>query len=118
MRWERTGVRFWKDLINTGTHTAHLWSSTKQLLASATFANETATGWQEVLFPQPGGPSGPLEVLFANVRIPGGVMGIISSRVPGSVLRVLKRLRHTQVTVTSKLSHSGSRSASRVLRVS
>jgi N,N-dimethylformamidase beta subunit-like protein/uncharacterized protein DUF4082/putative Ig domain-containing protein/Big-like domain-containing protein len=48
-----TGVRFWKDSINTGTHTAHLWSSTGQLLASATFASETASGWQEVLFPQP-----------------------------------------------------------------
>jgi hypothetical protein len=48
-----TGVRFWKDLINTGTHTAHLWSSTGQLLASATFVNETASGWQEVLFSQP-----------------------------------------------------------------
>jgi hypothetical protein len=48
-----TGIRFWKDLINTGTHTAHLWSSAGQLLASATFANETASGWQEVLFAQP-----------------------------------------------------------------
>src|SRR5439155_13584619 len=43
-----TGVRFWKDSINIGPHTAHLWSSTGQLLASATFANETASGWQEV----------------------------------------------------------------------
>ena len=48
-----TGLRFWKDLINIGSHTAHLWSSTGQLLASATFGNETASGWQEVLFPQP-----------------------------------------------------------------
>jgi hypothetical protein len=48
-----TGMRFWKDSINTGTHAASLWSSTGQLLASTTFANETASGWQEVLFPQP-----------------------------------------------------------------
>jgi len=48
-----TGVRFWKSSINTGTHTAHLWTSTGQLLASATFANETESGWQEVLFSQP-----------------------------------------------------------------
>jgi Domain of unknown function (DUF4082)/Bacterial Ig domain/Putative Ig domain len=48
-----TGIRFWKDSINTGSHTAHLWSSTGQLLASATFGNETASGWQEVLFSQP-----------------------------------------------------------------
>jgi hypothetical protein len=48
-----TGLRFWKDSINTGVHTGHLWSSTGTLLASATFANETASGWQEVLFTQP-----------------------------------------------------------------
>jgi Domain of unknown function (DUF4082)/Bacterial Ig domain/Putative Ig domain len=47
------GMRFWEDSINTGTHAASLWSSTGQLLASTTFANETASGWQEVLFPQP-----------------------------------------------------------------
>jgi hypothetical protein len=65
-----------------------------------------------------GGPSGPLEVLFANVRIPGGTMGVISGRVPRPVVRVLTRLRHVQVTVTSKFSNAGTRSASRVLRVS
>ena len=48
-----TGIRFWKNLINTGTHTGNLWTSTGTLLASATFANETASGWQEVLFSQP-----------------------------------------------------------------
>jgi Domain of unknown function (DUF4082)/Putative Ig domain/Bacterial Ig domain len=48
-----TGMRFWKDSINTGTHSASLWSSTGSLLASTTFANETASGWQEVVFPQP-----------------------------------------------------------------
>jgi hypothetical protein len=65
-----------------------------------------------------GGPSGPLEVLFAKVRIPGGAMAVISGRVSSPVVRVLRRLRHVQVTVTSKMSNSGSRSASRVLRVS
>jgi hypothetical protein len=48
-----TGLRFWKDSINTGAHTAHLWTSTGSLLASATFANETASGWQTVLFSSP-----------------------------------------------------------------
>jgi len=65
-----------------------------------------------------GGPSGPLEVLFANVRIPGGAMAVISGHVPSAVVGVLRRLRHVQVTVTSKLTNSGSRSASRVLQVS
>jgi hypothetical protein len=48
-----TGLRIWKDSINFGPHTASLWSSTGQKLASTTFANETASGWQEVLFPNP-----------------------------------------------------------------
>jgi hypothetical protein len=48
-----TGLRIWKDLINAGPHTASLWSSTGQLLASTTFASETASRWQEVLFPNP-----------------------------------------------------------------
>jgi hypothetical protein len=66
----------------------------------------------------PGGPSGPLEVLFANVTVPGGTMGIIGGRVSGRVLGVLRRLHHLRVQVTSDMSHSGRRSASRVLRVS
>ncbi|WP_246084713.1 DUF4082 domain-containing protein [Pseudarthrobacter phenanthrenivorans] len=48
-----TGVRFYKGSANTGTHTGHLWSSTGQLLASVTFANETPTGWQQALFSSP-----------------------------------------------------------------
>jgi hypothetical protein len=48
-----TGIRFYKATTNTGTHTAKLWSSTGTLLASATFSNETGSGWQQVSFPTP-----------------------------------------------------------------
>ncbi len=48
-----TGVRFYKSAANTGTHSGHLWSNTGTLLASATFANETASGWQTVNFTSP-----------------------------------------------------------------
>jgi hypothetical protein len=48
-----TGVRFYKSAANTGTHVGNLWSSTGTLLASATFANETASGWQQVNFASP-----------------------------------------------------------------
>jgi hypothetical protein len=41
-----TAVRFWKAPSETGTHTGRIWSSAGQLLASVTFANETASGWQ------------------------------------------------------------------------
>src|SRR5215468_2729035 len=48
-----TGIRFYKASTNTGTHIGSLWSSTGQLLASATFSGETASGWQQVNFSQP-----------------------------------------------------------------
>jgi fibronectin type 3 domain-containing protein len=48
-----TGLRFYKGTGNTGTHTAHVWSRTGTLLGSATFTNETATGWQQVNFSAP-----------------------------------------------------------------
>jgi hypothetical protein len=48
-----TGIRFYKSSANTGTHVGKLWSSTGVLLASATFANESASGWQQVNFATP-----------------------------------------------------------------
>ena len=42
-----TGIRFYKGAANTGTHIGHLWSATGQLLGTATFPNESATGWQQ-----------------------------------------------------------------------
>jgi hypothetical protein len=48
-----TGVRLYKGSRNTGPHTGSLWSATGQLLATATFVNETASGWQTVTFSQP-----------------------------------------------------------------
>ncbi len=47
------GIRFYKGGTNTGTHIGKLWSSTGTLLASATFQNETASGWQQVSFASP-----------------------------------------------------------------
>lgn len=47
------GIRFYKGAANTGSHVAHLWSSNGTLLATATFANESASGWQYVTFSTP-----------------------------------------------------------------
>jgi hypothetical protein len=41
-----TGIRFWKDSHESGTHTGHIWSSSGTLLATVTFTAETASGWQ------------------------------------------------------------------------
>ena len=48
-----TGVRFYKNAQNTGTHVGRLWAADGQLLATATFAGETASGWQTASFPTP-----------------------------------------------------------------
>lgn len=45
-----TGVRFYKGTGNTGTHTGTLWTAGGQKLASGTFTNETASGWQDMTF--------------------------------------------------------------------
>src|SRR5262249_40795567 len=48
-----TAIRFYKASANTGTHVGSLWSSTGTRLATATFTNETAAGWQQVNLPTP-----------------------------------------------------------------
>jgi uncharacterized protein DUF4082/concanavalin A-like lectin/glucanase superfamily protein/galactose oxidase-like protein/Big-like domain-containing protein/purple acid phosphatase-like protein len=48
-----TALRFYKQTSNTGSHVGHLWGAGGQLLATASFDNETATGWQQVELSQP-----------------------------------------------------------------
>ncbi|MER2998426.1 Ig-like domain-containing protein [Pontibacter populi] len=48
-----TGVRFYKHADNTGTNTGLLYSNTGEELARVTFANVTATGWQQANFTTP-----------------------------------------------------------------
>jgi hypothetical protein len=48
-----TGLRFYKDPSNTGTHYGHLWASDGTLLAEITFTGETASGWQSVSLATP-----------------------------------------------------------------
>src|SRR5258708_23479669 len=46
-----TAIRFWKSSSETGQHIGHIWSASGQLLASATFASETSSGWQQQSLP-------------------------------------------------------------------
>src|SRR4051812_34627082 len=50
---EVTGIRFYKASGNTGTHVGHLWTASGAPLASVTFTQESATGWQTARFSQP-----------------------------------------------------------------
>ena len=47
-----SGVRFYKSAANVGTHTGTLYGPDGGVMATGTFANETATGWQTLLFAQ------------------------------------------------------------------
>jgi hypothetical protein len=47
------GVRFYKGAGNNGTHTGSLWSASGTLLSTGTFTNETASGWQTLIFASP-----------------------------------------------------------------
>ncbi|MBR8833093.1 MAG: DUF4082 domain-containing protein [Stigonema ocellatum SAG 48.90 = DSM 106950] len=42
-----TAIRYWKGSGETGSHIGRIWSSTGTILASVTFSNETASGWQQ-----------------------------------------------------------------------
>jgi hypothetical protein len=48
-----TGIRFYKGTGNTGTHIGSLWTASGTKLATVTFGNETASGWQQALFSSP-----------------------------------------------------------------
>jgi hypothetical protein len=48
-----TTLRFYKGPLNTGTHVGSLWTASGQLLAQATYQNETASGWQTLTLSSP-----------------------------------------------------------------
>ena len=48
-----TAVKFYKGTGNTGVHTGSVWSASGTRLATVTFANETATGWQTAKLSSP-----------------------------------------------------------------
>ncbi|HEX2516495.1 MAG TPA: DUF4082 domain-containing protein, partial [Chloroflexota bacterium] len=46
-------IRFYKGPDNPGPHVAHLWTNSGQVLGTASFTDETASGWQTASFAQP-----------------------------------------------------------------
>lgn len=94
-----TGVRFYKGSGNTGTHTGSLWTSSGVKLATVTFSNETASGWQQANFANPIGitanttyvisyyaPNGHYSVTeghFANSSYTNGTLTALQNGVDG-----------------------------------
>jgi subtilisin family serine protease len=101
---EFTAVRFWKAGNETGgAHVGHIWSAAGQLLASVTFTNETASGWQQQTLTSPVSVTANTEYVISvntanffvdtqqaftnplfngNLHAPGGVNGVFG--VPGA----------------------------------
>lgn len=48
-----SGVRFYKNTDNTGTHTGNIWTTSGTNLGSVTFSNESSSGWQVAEFATP-----------------------------------------------------------------
>jgi len=48
-----TTIRFYKGLLNTGTHTGYLRNASGTVLAQVTFQNETGSGWQTAVLSTP-----------------------------------------------------------------
>ncbi|NUR63782.1 MAG: DUF4082 domain-containing protein [Catenulispora sp.] len=66
------GIRFYKASANTGTHTGALWTGDGgQLLATGTFTDETASGWQTLIFANPV-PVKPGATYVASYYAPNG----------------------------------------------
>jgi hypothetical protein len=93
-----TAFRFFKGSKNLGVHVGHLWTSDGTLMASATFTNETASGWQQVDLASP-------------VQLNPGVVYVVSYHTSGFYAADPNYFRGAKVsgplTVGSSLSAGG-----------
>ncbi|MBD2778872.1 DUF4082 domain-containing protein [Iningainema tapete] len=48
-----TAIRYWKAVSETGSHIGKIWTLTGEVLASVSFSNETASGWQQAALSTP-----------------------------------------------------------------
>ncbi|MCL3817862.1 DUF4082 domain-containing protein [Aeromicrobium wangtongii] len=85
-----TGVKFYKGPGNTGTHTGALWDTSGKRLAEGTFAGESSSGWQTLIFDEPVEIAKDTEYI-ASYRAPAGkysaTPGGFGADRPGSPLR-------------------------------
>ena len=81
-----TAARFYKRTTQTGTHVATLWTNTGTPLASVTFVNETASGWQTQAFSSP-------------VPITAGTLYVISYHAPNGQYSVTLNTFASQLDV-------------------
>jgi hypothetical protein len=81
-----TGIRFYKGgTANGGTHIGNLWTTGGVNLASATFTNETDSGWQQVSFAAPV-PITANTIYIASYYAPEGNYAVDTASDPGNLL--------------------------------
>ena len=71
---EITALRFYKAPGSPGPHTGHLWTESGTLLATVSFDNETASGWQQAALPV-AVPVLKSQAYVVSCFHPGGVFG-------------------------------------------
>ena len=83
-----TALRFYKVAGETTGHVGHVWSADGTQLAAVTFSNETASGWQEQVLPDPVPVAANVEFVVSvstapddNIAVTHGTLG--SSLVSG-----------------------------------
>ncbi len=85
-------IRFWKAPSESGSHVGKIWSTSNTLLASCTFVNETASGWQQQALSSPltitANTTYVVSVNTANTYFPITVQGLASSVVNGNLSSV------------------------------
>ncbi len=93
------GLKFYKGTANTGTHVGNLWDNAGNKLATVTFTNETASGWQTANFGSPvaiaanttyvvsyHAPKGRYSVnesYFSNNTVTSGILSALANGVSG-----------------------------------
>ena len=73
-----TGVRFYKSVGNTGTHTGTLFTASGEQLATVTFANESTSGWQTAYFNQPIAMTADTEYIMAYKSTTGSYSATVN----------------------------------------
>jgi hypothetical protein len=106
------GVRFFKGTQDVGEHVGVLWGPDGQSLASVTFTNESASGWQFALFDTPVAIQPGAEYIV-SYRAPVGhysvtVNGLVSAQVNGPLSSSSSggRYGYSELAPTSSANHN------------
>jgi hypothetical protein len=108
-----TTVGAFVSLSRSGTASLQVGCAARSGTCSGTVLVVTTRGFRTT----PGGPFGPLRVLFAYVQVPAGTTQTVRGSVPGPVAATLRRAGGATVKVSTSLSRTGTTTAIRSLKL-